>query len=336
MINVGVIGYGYWGPNLVRNYMEAPGSTVVAVCDLRKERLAQLQLRYPAIKALSDCRALFDDPAVDAIVIATPVSTHFELAMAALKAGKHVLVEKPLAANSEECVQLIEEAERRHKVLMVDHTFVYTSAVRKIRELITDGALGEIYYYDAVRVNLGLFQHDVNVIWDLAIHDLSVMEYVLPSKANAVSATGISHVPGQPENVAYITLFFPNPQIAHVHVNWLTPVKVRHTLIGGSEKMILYDDLEPSEKVKIYDKGITVSQSPEAVYEMLVSYRSGDMWAPRLDATEALQTEALHFIDCVENNKRPETDGHAGLRLVRIVEAAEKSLRARGQLVEIE
>jgi predicted dehydrogenase len=336
MINVGVIGYGYWGPNLVRNYMEAPGSTVVAVCDLRKERLAQLQVRHPSIKALTDCRALFDDPAVDAIVIATPVSTHFELAMAALKAGKHVLVEKPLAANSEECVQLIKEAERRRKVLMVDHTFVYTSAVRKIRELITAGTLGEIYYYDAVRVNLGLFQHDVNVIWDLAIHDLSVMEYVLPSKANAVSATGISHVPGQPENVAYITLFFPNPQIAHVHVNWLTPVKVRHTLIGGSEKMILYDDLEPSEKVKIYDKGITVSQSPEAVYEMLVSYRSGDMWAPRLDATEALQTEALHFIDCVENNKQPETDGHAGLRLVRIVEAAEKSLHARGQLIEIE
>lgn len=336
MINVGVIGYGYWGPNLVRNYMEAPGANVVAVCDLRKERLAQLQVRHPSIKALNDCRALFDDPAVDAIVIATPVSTHFKLAMAALKAGKHVLVEKPLASNSDECLQLIEEAEQRHKVLMVDHTFVYTSAVRKIRELITAGTLGEIYYYDAVRVNLGLFQHDVNVIWDLAIHDLSVMEYVLPSKANAVSATGISHVPGQPENVAYMTLFFPNPQIAHVHVNWLTPVKVRHTLIGGSEKMILYDDLEPSEKVKIYDKGITVSQSPEAVYEMLVSYRSGDMWAPRLDATEALQTEALHFIDCIENNKRPETDGHAGLRLVRIVEAAEKSLHARGQLVEIE
>jgi predicted dehydrogenase len=336
MIKLGVVGYGYWGPNLVRNYMEAPGSTVVAVCDLRKERLAQLQIRYPSINAVRDCHVLFDNPEIDAIVVATPVSTHYELAMAALKAGKHVLVEKPLAANSEQCVQLIEEAKRRHKVLMVDHTFVYTSAVRKIRELITAGMLGEIYYYDAVRVNLGLFQHDVNVIWDLAIHDLSVMEYVLPTKATAVSATGISHVPGQPENVAYITLFFDNPQIAHVHVNWLTPVKVRHTLIGGSEKMILYDDLEPSEKVKIYDKGITVSQSPEAVYEMLVSYRSGDMWAPRLDSTEALYTEALHFIDCVENDKQPETDGQAGLRMVRIVEAAEKSLRARGQLVEIE
>jgi predicted dehydrogenase len=336
MIKVGVIGYGYWGPNLVRNFMEAPGSTVLAVCDLRRERLVQLQNRYPTIQTTSDCHSLFQNPDLDAIVIATPVSSHFELAMAALKAGKHVLVEKPLAANSDQGTRLIDEAARRKKVLMVDHTFVYTGAVRKIRELITSNALGDIYYYDAVRVNLGLFQHDVNVIWDLAIHDLSVMDYVLPTKATAVSATGISHIPGQPENVAYITLFFDEPQIAHVHVNWLTPVKVRHTLIGGSEKMILYDDLEPSEKVKVYDKGITVSQSPEAVYEMLVSYRSGDMWAPRLDATEALQIEAQHFVDCIENNKKPETDGLDGLRLVRIVEAAEKSLRARGQLVEIE
>lgn len=335
MIKTGVIGYGYWGPNLVRNFMEAPGSTVVAVCDLRTERLVQLQTRYPTIKITSNCQALFEDPEIDAIIIATPVSSHFELALAALQANKHVLVEKPLAANSEQGVQLIEEAARRRKVLMVDHTFVYTSAVRKIRELITSNALGEIYYYDAVRVNLGLFQHDVNVIWDLAIHDLSIMDFVLPQKATAVSATGISHIPGQPENVAYITLFFENPQIAHVHVNWLTPVKVRHTLIGGSEKMILYDDLDPSEKVKVYDKGVVISQSPEAVYEMLVSYRSGDMWAPRLDATEALQTEALHFIDCIENNKTPQTDGASGLRLVRMVEAAEKSLRARGQLVEI-
>ncbi len=336
MIKVGVIGYGYWGPNLVRNFMEAPGSTVVAVCDLRPERLAPLASRYPSIRTLGDCQELFDDPAIDAIAIATPVSSHFELAMTALAAGKHVLVEKPLAANSDQGKRLIEEAARRRRVLMVDHTFVYTGAVRKIRELIAAGTLGQIYYYDAVRVNLGLFQHDVNVIWDLAIHDLSIMDYVLPSRAVAVSATGISNIPGQPENVAYITLFFANPQIAHVHVNWLTPVKVRHTLIGGSEKMILYDDLEPSEKVKIYDKGITVSQSPEAVYEMLVSYRSGDMWAPRLDATEALHTEALHFIDCIINNKQPETDGQAGLRLVRIVEAAERSLRGRGQLVEIE
>ena len=335
MLRIGVIGYGYWGPNLVRNFMDAPGSTVVAACDLRPERLVQLQARYPCVKTVNNHRELLDDPEIDAIAVATPVSSHFDLAMAALAANKHVLVEKPLAANSEQGMRLIDEAARRRRVLMVDHTFVYTAAVRKIRELIASNALGDIYYYDAVRVNLGLFQHDVNVIWDLAVHDLAIMDYVLPSRALAVSATGISHIPGQPENVAYITLFFANPQIAHVHVNWLTPVKVRHTLIGGSEKMILYDDLEPSEKVKIYDKGVTLSQKPEAVYEMLVSYRSGDMWAPRLDATEALQTEALHFIDCIENNTRPETDGESGLRLVRIVEAAERSLRARGQLVEI-
>jgi predicted dehydrogenase len=315
--------------------MDAPGSTVVAVCDLKPERLGQLRIRYPTIQTVSDPNILFSDPSLDAIVIATPVSSHFELALAALRADKHVLVEKPLAANSGQAMQLIDEAARRQRILMVDHTFVYTAAVRKIRELLNANALGDIYYYDAVRVNLGLFQHDVNVIWDLAIHDLSIMDYVLPAKAKAVSATGISHIPGQPENVAYMTLFFDNRMIAHVHVNWLTPVKVRHTLIGGSEKMILYDDLEPSEKVKIYDKGVTISQSPEAVYEMLVSYRSGDMWAPRLDATEALQAEAVHFIDCIENSKQPETDGQAGLRLVRTVEAAEKSLRAKGQLVEI-
>jgi predicted dehydrogenase len=335
MLKVGVIGYGYWGPNLVRNFMEAPGSTVVSVCDLRPERLAQVARRYPSIKPTRRDQELFADTEIDAIVIATPVSTHFALAMAALQADKHLLVEKPLAANSEQGQRLIDEAVRRQKVLMVDHTFVYTGAVRKIRELIADNALGDIYYYDAVRVNLGLFQHDVNVVWDLAIHDLSIMEYVLPSRALAVSATGISNIPGQPENVAYITLFFATPQIAHVHVNWLTPVKVRHTLIGGSEKMILYDDLEPSEKVKIYDKGVTLSQNGEAVYEMLVSYRSGDMWAPRLDTTEALQREVLHFIDCVEHHKTPETDGQTGLRLLQIVEATERSLRGRGRLVEI-
>lgn len=335
MIRVGVIGYGYWGPNLVRNFMEARDSTVAAVCDLRPERLAQLRHRYPSLKTVTNCDEIFSDAAIDAVVIATPVTSHFDLAMAAIKAGKHVLVEKPLASSSELGQRLIDEAEKHNLILMVDHTFVYTGAVRKIRELIASNALGEIYYYDAVRVNLGLFQHDVNVIWDLAIHDLSIMDYVLPSRAVAVSATGISNIPGQPENVAYITLFFSSPQIAHVHVNWLTPVKVRHTLIGGSEKMILYDDLEPSEKVKIYDKGVKVSQSSEAVYEMLVSYRSGDMWAPRLDTTEALQTEVLHFIDCIENNRQPETDGRAGLRLVRIVEAAELSLKGRGQLVEI-
>jgi predicted dehydrogenase len=336
MIKVGVIGYGYWGPNLVRNFMAAQGSIVARVCDLREERLGPLQKLYPGIKTCSNSTDLINDPQIDAVVIATPVSSHFDLALAALKAGKHVLVEKPLAANADHARELIDEAAARKLVLLVDHTFVYTDAVRKIRELISSGQLGEIYYYDAVRVNLGLFQHDVNVIWDLAIHDLSIMDYVLPAKPVAISTTGISHIPGQPENVAYITLFFAGAQIAHVHVNWLTPVKVRHTLIGGSEKMILYDDLEPSEKLKVYDKGISVTPRPEDVYKMLVSYRSGDMYAPRLDNTEALQTEALHFIECVENNRRPDTDGAAGLRMVQMIEAAEKSLRERGRLIELQ
>lgn len=336
MIRIGVIGYGYWGPNLVRNFMSASGSAVTRVCDRRKERLTTLGKLYPAMKTCSDSSDLINDPQIDAVVIATPVSSHFELAMSALKAGKHVLVEKPLAARSDQARALVDEAAARNLVLLVDHTFVYTDAVRKIRELIASGQLGEIYYYDAVRVNLGLFQHDVNVIWDLAIHDLSIIDHVLPSKPVAVSATGMSHVPGQPENVAYITLFFDAPQIAHVHVNWLTPVKVRHTLIGGSEKMILYDDLEPSEKLKIYDKGIDVTPEPEDVYKMLVSYRLGDMWAPQLHNTEALQTEALHFIDCIERNQQPETDGPAGLRMVKLIEAAEASLRDRGRLIELQ
>lgn len=335
MIRVGVIGYGYWGPNIVRNFMEVPGATVVVVSDLSSERLDQVRVRYPSIKVTTDARELFTDPEIDAIVVVTPVSTHFELAVAALRAGKHVLVEKPLAATSGQALTLIEEAQRRNLVLMVDHTFVYTGAVRKIREMVASNTLGDIYYYDSVRVNLGLFQSDVNVIWDLAVHDLSIMDYVLPVKPIAVSATGISHIPGKPENVAYMTLFFPNRQIAHLHVNWLAPVKVRRTLIGGSERMIVYDDLEPSEKVKVYDRGVTLFPQSEAAYELLVSYRSGDMRAPRLDVTEGLRTETLHFIDCIENNKRPETDGQGGLRIVRIIEAAEKSLRNRGQLEEI-
>jgi len=336
MIGIGVIGYGYWGPNLVRNFMESPHSMVVGVCDLSDRRLAEAKRRYPSINATNDYAALLDDPAVDAIAIATPVSSHFDLTMQALKNDKHVLVEKPLAATSAQAVQLIDEAARRTRVLMVDHTFVYTGAVRTIRQLVSSGALGEIYYYDSVRVNLGLFQHDVNVIWDLAVHDLAIMDFVLASKPSAVSATGISHIQGQPENVAYITLFFPNNQIAHLHVNWLAPVKVRRTLIGASEKMIVYDDLEPSEKVKVYDKGVDLSPSGEQVYELLVSYRSGDMWAPKLDNSEGLRREAEHFIDCIQNNKVPETDGQAGLRVVRLLEAAERSLAARGQLVEIQ
>ena len=335
MLNIGVIGYGYWGPNLVRNFMEAPGSTVGAVSDLREERLAEVRRRYPAIDCSLSYADLFADPRIDAIAIATPVISHFDLAMKALLAGKHVLVEKPLTASASQAEQLIEEAERCNLVLMVDHTFIYTGAVRKIHEIVSGGALGDVYYYDSTRVNLGLFQHDVNVIWDLAVHDLAIMDFVLESRPIAVSATGISHIPGQPENVAYITLFFADRQIAHIHVNWLAPVKIRQMLIGGSQKMIVYDDLEPSEKVKVYDRGVHVAPRNEEVYEMLVSYRSGDMSAPRLDNTEGLRTEALHFLSCINSGSRPESDGRAGLRVIRLLEAAEKSLKSRGQIVEL-
>jgi predicted dehydrogenase len=335
MLGIGVVGYGYWGPNLVRNFADASGASLVGISDLSAERLAEARRRYPSARVTQSYAELLADPTINALAIATPVSSHFDLAMQALDRGKHVLVEKPLAASSEQARRLIDEASRRNLVLMVDHTFVYTGAVRKIAELVRSGVLGDVYYYDSVRVNLGLFQHDVNVIWDLAVHDMAILDFVLPSKPVAASATGISHIPGQPENVAYITLFFADAKIAHLHVNWLAPVKVRRTLIGGSEKMIVYDDIEPSEKVKVYDKGVTVSTGSEEVYKLLVSYRSGDMWAPKLDQTEALQIETRHFIDCINNHKQSETDGHAGLRVVRLLEAAEKSMRNRGQLVDL-
>jgi predicted dehydrogenase len=335
-IGVGVAGYGYWGPNLVRNFMETSASQVIAVCDLQTERLQPLSRRYPTIELVRDYRELLSDPRIDAIVIATPVSTHFELTMAALQADKHVLVEKPLSIAPGDGARLVEEAERRRRILMVDHTFVYTGAVRRIHDLIMSGELGQIFYYDSVRVNLGLFQHDVNVIWDLAVHDLSIIDYVLPQRPVAVSATGISHFSGQPENMAYLTLFFDGPLIAHMHVNWLSPVKVRRTLIGGSRNMIVYDDLEPSEKLKVYDRGISMNESPESLYTMLVSYRTGDMFAPQLDITEALRTEALHFSECIRTGETPITSGAAGLRIVRILDAASQSLDQQGKRIEID
>lgn len=335
-INIGVIGYGYWGPNLVRNFSEIPDVKVKTVSDFKPELLAKVHARYPSIQITTNCQDIFTDPEIDAVAIATPVSTHFELALAALRAGKHVMVEKPMTVTSEQAHRLIDEANRRNLVLMVDHTFVYTGAVRKMRDLVASGELGNICYYDSVRVNLGLFQHDVNVLWDLAVHDLSIMDYVLQSKPCAVSATGMSHVPGEPENIAYLTLFFENNLIAHIHVNWLAPVKIRRTLIGGSQKMIVFDDLDPSEKVKVYDKGITVNNSTESVYQMLVGYRTGDMWAPKVDTKEALQTEGLHFIQCIRQGDRPITDGEAGLRVVRILEAATQSIKNQGRLVELD
>lgn len=335
VVGIGIVGYGYWGPNMVRNFADLAGSAVIAVSDLRPERLARVQHRYPGIKTTTGYADLLADPHIDAIAIATPVGSHFELALSALQAGKHVLVQKPLAATSEQATRLIDEAAERQRILMVDHTFVYTGAVRKIREMVASNAAGDIYYYDATRLNLGPFSRGGSVIWDLAVHDLAIMDFVLPARPVMVSATGITHRAEAPESLASITLFFSNHLIGHVHVNSLAPVKVRQTLIGGSHQMIFYDDVEPSEKIKVYDKGVVLSQRPEALYELLVSYRTGDMWAPKLDSTEALRREATHFIECIETGSPPETDGYAGLRIVHMLETVERSLRARGALVEL-
>jgi predicted dehydrogenase len=336
MIGIGVIGYGYWGPNLVRNFSEASGSRIVAVSDFSRERLDRVCDRYPNVLTTTNADELIGHPEVDAVVIATPVSTHFALGMRALAADKHVWVEKPLAATSDEARRLRDEAARRRRVLMVDHTFVYTGAVRKIASLVKAGQLGDLYYYDSVRVNLGLFQYDVDVMWDLAVHDLAIMDYVLDARPCAVSAIGSAHVPGRTANVAYLTCLFDDSLIAHFHVNWLAPVKVRRTLIGGDRQMIVYDDLEPSEKVRVYDKGITVDPGPEDRYEMLVSYRTGDMWAPQLDTTEALRVAAQDFLTSIETGGEPVTGSAVGLRVVRILEAATRSMALKGQLIELD
>lgn len=341
MIGVGIIGFGYWGPNLVRNFYETPGCRVVSVSDLNADRLARVRARYPTVDTAADHRDLLKDSRIELVAIATPVSTHFDLAMQALRMGKHVLIEKPMTGDVGQAMRLVDEADRRGLILAVDHTFVYTGAVRKMHQLVSSGDLGDVYYYDSVRVNLGLFQHDVNVVWDLAVHDLSIMDYVLSAQPVAVSASGIGHVPGEPENIGYVTFHFDTPVMAHVHVNWLAPVKVRRTLIGGSRKMIVYDDLEPSEKIKVYDKGITVNGDGNGAvgngqrYAMLVGYRTGDVWAPQLDGAEALGVETRHLIECITQKHAPIADGHSGFRVVRLLEAATQSMRESGRIVEL-
>ncbi|MDB5527015.1 MAG: putative dehydrogenase [Devosia sp.] len=338
MIGVGVIGYGYWGPNLVRNFSDIPNVDLRWVCDLQTERLARLRTRYPAVQITEDFEAVLNDPKVHAVAIATPVSTHFNLAMRALRAGKSVFVEKPITSTAEQAERLIEEADRRGLTVAVDHTFIHTGAVKKLRDVIRKD-LGDVYYYDSVRVNLGLFQHDVSVMWDLAVHDLSIMDFVLNERPRAVSAIGMSHVAGSPENIAYLNLHFDCKLIAHVHVNWLAPVKIRRTLVGGSNKMVVYDDLEPSEKIKIYDSGITLDpmapQAGERKNQMRIGYRTGDMYAPQLNVTEALGSELAEFIGCVEQGTQPTANGEAGLRVVRILEAASRSMAQGGNLVEL-
>ncbi|MBH5398272.1 Gfo/Idh/MocA family oxidoreductase [Bradyrhizobium sp. CNPSo 4010] len=334
-IGIGVIGYGYWGPNLVRNFADSGSSHIVAVSDLDAAKLTLSKRRHPEIETTCSFRDLLQNPRIDAVAIATPVHTHFDLALAALNAGKHVFVEKPLAPTSEQVHRLIEEANRRNLTLMVDHTFLYTSAVQKIRELLLQDALGDIYYYDSTRSSLGLFQSDVNVIWDLAVHDISIIQYLLEEDPVAVSATGSCHVAGSPENMAHITLFFESKCVAHVSVNWLSPIKVRQTFVGGSKKMIVYDDLEATEKIKVYDKGIVLNGSPEDAHQFRIGYRAGDMWAPHISAREALQTEVEHFIHCMRTGAVPLSSGMSGLRVIEILEAASRSIAEHGKPVAL-
>lgn len=336
VIGVGVIGYGYWGPNLARNLAELEDATLVSIADAKADRRAFAGRRHPGVTLVQTADELIADPRVDAVVIATPVATHYKLAHSALAHGKHVFVEKPICSSSTEALELVEFAKARHRVLLVDHTFVYTGAVRKIRELVRSEHLGDLYYYDSVRVNLGLFQHDVSVLWDLAVHDLSIMDYALGARPIAVSCTGINHIPGTPEDVAYLTLFFEDAFVAHLHVNWLSPVKLRRTLIGGSKKMIVYDDLEPVEKIKVHDKGLIVEADPEKIRQLLLrGYRSGDVWSPQIEPGEALSAELKHFVQCIQRSTEPITDGMAGYRVVSILEAAELSLRRKGAPVEL-
>ena len=335
MINVGIIGYGYWGPNLVRNFAELTRCKVIAVADLDKAKLDVAQRRFPSVRMTTDVDELINDPKIDAVVIATPVRTHFKLGMAALKAGKHVWLEKPMTETGEQARLLVEEADRRGLVLHVDHTFVYTGAVRKMGELIAKGEIGDLLYYDSQRVNLGLFQHDVNVISDLAVHDFSIIEFLHSEHPVAVSASGMSHFPGQPENLAYITLFYDSSFIAHVGVNWLAPVKVRQVLLGGSKKMMIYDDLQNSEKLKVYDKGVSFTDDPARIQEMRVGYRTGDMLAPTTDGAEALRIGGDHFLDCIVEKKTSMTDGRLGMKVVEIIEAATASMHDRGKTVQI-
>jgi predicted dehydrogenase len=333
MVRMGIIGYGYWGPNVTRNFFASRECTVAAVSDTRPEMLRRAKQAYSGLDVTCDAAEITRSPDIDAVAIVTPVWTHFELAKEALENGKHVFVEKPFTSTVAQAEELIELAARKGLKIMVDHTFLFTGAVRKIRQLISEGALGRLYYYDSTRVNLGLFQHDVNVIWDLAPHDLSIMDYLISARPEVLIATGQNHLNGF-EDLAYLTMYCSDSMIAHINVNWLSPVKVRTTLIGGQKKMIVWNDLEADEKVRVYDRGVDITNG-DNTHTLLVSYRSGDMWVPKLPQTEALAAEANYFIECIEKGETPFNDGVAGLRVVRLLEAADKSLKAKGKPVAI-
>lgn len=332
-MNFGVIGYGYWGPNVVRNLMSLEGAEVTAIAEISPSAQARARKTYPGVKITSSAMEVITSPHTDVVAIVSPVWTHFELTKSALLNGKHVFVEKPFTSTAAQGEELVNLAQQKNLEIMVDHTFLFTGAVKRIGQLIQEGALGNLYYYDSTRVNLGLFQHDINVLWDLAPHDLSIMDHLIAGKPEGVVATGQGHLNGH-EDVAFMTLYFPEKVIAHINVNWLSPVKVRTTLIGGEKRMIVWNDLEADEKVKVYDKGVKIT-SQEGVYELLVSYRSGDMWSPQLEQVEALRQELNYFMDCIAAGKEPFNNGCAGLRVVRMLEAASESMNRKGAFVRL-
>jgi predicted dehydrogenase len=329
MIKFGVIGYGYWGPNIVRNLHSVDQAKVVAICDKATANLERAKRAYPGVHVTGDYTELLHSTEIDAIAVVTPVWTHFDLAKRALLNGKHLFIEKPFTATSQQAEELIDLAEKNGLTIMVDHTFLFTGAVRKIRQVIDDNTLGKLYYYDSMRVNLGLLQHDVDVLWDLAPHDLSIVDYLIGQRPEAIVATGAKHLNGHAD-VAFMTIYFPDNVIAHINVNWLSPVKIRMTLIGGEKKMLVWNDVVADEKIRIYDKGVQMN-SQQGVYDLLVSYRTGDMWAPKIETTEALKAELAYFVNCVDSGQRPFNDGMAGLRVVRMLEAAQESLKRKGE-----
>jgi predicted dehydrogenase len=332
---IGVIGCGYWGPNLIRNFSIGRRSRVKACADLDPDRLEHMRDLYPYLHATQDYQDVLDDTEITAVAIATPARTHHALAMAALRADKHVFVEKPLALSSVECRELAMEAYLRRRVLMVGHTFVYTAAVNKVRELIASGELGEIHYINSTRVNLGVFQPDINVIWDLAPHDISIMNYVLDTRPERLAAHAKCSVRPGVEDVAFIDLEYPDGVIANIHVSWLDPCKIRRTTVVGSRKMLVYDDVSSLEKIRVYDKGVTVPPHYDSFGEFSLSYRFGDILTPRLDDSEPLKTECRHFIDCIVRGERPRSDAEEGIAVVRALEATTESLRFDGRLLDI-
>lgn len=334
-VGISIIGVGYWGPNFIRNLSTIPLASIRYICDLDKKQLKKINQLYPSIKTTTKFQDVLKDKKTEAVIIATPVRTHFMLAKQALEAGKHVLVEKPLTANIKDAQELVALSKEKKRILMVDHTFVYHPAVQKMKQLVIKKELGELFYFDSVRTNLGLFQNDTNVLWDLATHDLSIMDYLLGQDPKEIIAIGASHIRKDIENVVYVTVRYPGNLLGHIHVNWLAPVKLRMTLLSGYHKMIAYNDMEPIEKIKIYDRSIRYKQNLENISWSKYRYRVGNIESPHIDDEEALRILCKHFINCILGKEKPLTSGEQGLRIVTMLEAAQESLRQHSQPIPL-